>query len=87
MKINLDKLSDSDKEELKNRLKTYMGYQNQIDELKESMRDQVIEAAEEIESLTKKETKKIFAYFRKRATPTELREDADAIEEIRTILE
>ena len=87
MTDKLEQLSDSDKAELKNRLKTYMGYQNQIDDLKESMREQVTAAGQEIEGLTKKEVRKIFAYFRKKATPTELREDANAIEEIRTMLD
>lgn len=86
MKEKLDQLSAQDKEDLKNRLKTYMGYQSEIDDLKESMREQVTAATSEVKQLTKKEVRKIFAYFRKKATPDELREDAEAIEEIRTML-
>lgn len=86
MKDKLEQLSTEEKEDLKNRLKTYMGYQAQIDDLRESMREQVTAAGQEIDGLTKKEVRKIFAYFRKKATPDELREDAEAIEEIRTML-
>ena len=86
MKDKLEILSTEDKDSLKNRLKTYMGYQGQIDDLKESMREQVTAAGQEIKELTKKEVRKIFAYFRKKSTPAELREDAEAIEEIRTML-
>lgn len=87
MKEKLEILSDEEKEDLKNRLKTYQGYQSQIDDLKESMREQVKAAADEINGLTKKEVRKIFAYFRKKATPDELREDAEALEEIRTLIQ
>ena len=86
MKEKLEMLSDEEKDDLKNRLKTYQGYQSQIDDLKESMREQVKAAADEIKGLTKKEVRKIFAYFRKKATPDELREDAEALEEIRVIV-
>lgn len=82
----LELLTNDEKSELKNRLKTYMGYQREIDDLKESMKEQVTAAGDEIETLTKKEVKKIFTYFRKKATPAELREDAETIEEIRTML-
>lgn len=85
--INLEKLTDPEKDDLKNRLKTYMGYQSQIDDLRESMREQVTAATTEIGGITKKEVRKVFAYFKKKATPDELREDAEAIEEIRTMLE
>jgi hypothetical protein len=87
VKEKLEILSDEEKEDLKNRLKTYQGYQSQIDDLKESMREQVKAAADEINGLTKKEVRKIFAYFRKKATPDELREDAEALEEIRTLIQ
>jgi len=86
MKEKLELLTNEEKEDLKNRLKTYMGYQNEIDDLKESMREQVTAAVSEIKNLTKKEIRKIFAYFKKKATPAELREDAEAIEEIRIML-
>jgi hypothetical protein len=86
MKEKLAQLGNDEKDQLKDRLKTYMGYQSEIDDLKESMREQVTAAGQEIKGLTKKEIRKIFAYFRKKATPAELREDAEAIEEIRTML-
>jgi len=86
MKEALAQLTNEEKEDLKNRLKTYMGYQNEIDDLKGSMKEQVEAAGSEIKSLTKKEIRKIFVYFRKRVTPAELREDAEAIEEIRIML-
>jgi len=86
MKEKLKLLTNDEKSELKNRLKTYMGYQSEIDDLKESMKEQVTAAGDEIETLTKKEVKKIFTYFRKKVTPAELREDAEAIEEIRIML-
>jgi hypothetical protein len=86
MKEKLKLLTNDEKGCLKNRLKTYMGYQREIDDLKESMKEQVTAAGTEIETLTKREVKKVFTYFRKKTTPIELREDAEAIEEIITIL-
>lgn len=85
MKEKLEVLSDEEKEDLKNRLKTYQGYQSQIDDLKESMKEQVSAACSEVNGLTKKEIRKIFAYFKKKTTPDELREDAEAMEEIKTL--
>lgn len=87
MKEKLEMLSDEEREDLKNRLKTYRGYQTQIDDLKESMREQVKAAGDEVKGLSKKEVRKIFAYFRKKATPDELREDAEALEEIKILVD
>lgn len=86
MKEKLEQLTEQEKEDLKNRVKTYMGYRNEISDLRDSMREQVDAAASEIKTLSKKDVKKIFAFFRKQVTAAELREDADTLEEINSLL-
>ncbi len=86
MREKLEQLTEQEKSELKSRVKTYIGYRTEIKDLKESMREQVDVAADEIKSLSKKEVKKVFAFFRKQITAAELREDADTLEEINELL-
>lgn len=86
MKEKLEQLTDQEKADLKNRVKTYMGYRNEIGDLKDSMKEQIDATVDEIKSLSKKEVKKVFAFFRKQITAAELREDADTLEEINELL-
>lgn len=86
MKEKLEQLTEQEKEDLKNRVKTYMGYRNEIGDLRDSMKEQVDAAASEIKTLSKKDVRKIFAFFRKQVTAAELREDADTLEEINALL-
>ena len=78
----LNELTLDEKTQLHDRIKTFMGYKNEIDDLRDSMKEQVQTAKDEIKSIDKKDTAKIFSYFRKNATPAELRMDADAIEDL-----
>ena len=78
----LKELTVDEKEALRDRIKTFMGYKDEIDDLRDSMKEQVQAAKSDIKSIDKKDTAKIFSYFRKNATPAELRIDADAIEDL-----
>jgi hypothetical protein len=86
MKEKLETLSEQEKHDFKDGLKTYIGYQEEIDETKESQREQVTVVASKVKSLSKKEVRKLFNYFRKRVTAAQLRDDAEAIEEVEDML-
>jgi len=86
MKEKLETLNSQEKADFKDGLKTYLGYQEEIGELRESQREQIVVVASKVKSLTKKEVRKLFTYFRKQVTPEQLRDDAEAIEEIEGII-
>jgi len=86
MKEKLEALHSQEKADFKDGLKTYLGYQDEINELRESQRDQITIVASKVKSLTKKEVRKLFTYFRKQVTPEELRDDAEAIEKITSMI-
>jgi len=78
----LSELTPDEKAQLHDRIKTFLGYKDEIVELRESMKEQVKAAKGEIKSINKQDTAKIFSYFRKNDTPQKLRADANAIEEL-----
>jgi hypothetical protein len=82
-----ESLNDQEKADFKDALKTFMGYQEEIAELKESQKDQIVMASKKIESLTKKDIKKLFTYFRKNIEPSDLREDAKILEEVKNYMD
>ncbi len=82
MKEKLELLNIDERAILKDGLKTYLAYQQEINETREVMKDQISRVASEVKTLTKKEVKKLFAYLKKNTTPDELREDAEALEEV-----
>jgi hypothetical protein len=86
MKEKLETLDSQEKSDFKDGLKTYLGYQEEITDLKESQREQITIVAAKVKSLSKKEVRKLFNYFKKETTPEELREDAEAIEEVESII-
>jgi len=86
MKEKLETLTDQEKADFKDGLKTYLGYQDDIDETKESQREQIKVVASKVKSLSKKEVRKLFNYLRKKISASELRDDAEAIEEIEDMI-
>jgi len=63
-------------------LKTYLGYEKEIKETRIAQREQIKVVAGKIPDISKKDIRKLFVYFKKKITPDELREDADAIQSI-----
>jgi TRAP-type C4-dicarboxylate transport system substrate-binding protein len=75
-------LSDEERLVFLDGLKTYLGYEAEIKETKTSQKEQIKRVAELIEDWKPRDVRKLFTYFKKHITATELREDADTIEEI-----
>lgn len=75
-------LSDEERMVFLDGLKTFVGYEAEIKETRESQREQVKRVSKLIEGWRPKDVKKLFNYFKRNTTATELREDADTIEEI-----
>lgn len=76
-------LNEDEKKEFMDGLKTYLGYEREIKETRESQKAQVKLVSDKVPSLSAKEIRKYFVYFKKNITPTELREDAEVIERIK----
>ena len=80
-------LGTTEKADFLNGLKTYLGYQEEIKETQRAQREQIGVVAKKIPGMSKKDVRKLFVYFKKKTTPTELREDADTIESIKESME
>lgn len=78
-----DLLSDDEKAEFLDGLRTYLGYEEEIRLTRQSQKDQVARVAEKIELFSRKDVKKLFTYFKRNVKPSDLREDAEVIERIR----
>lgn len=76
-------LNDDEKRDFMDGLRTYLGYEREIKETRDSQKNQIKLVAEKVPSLSAKEVRKYFVYFKKNTTPTELREDAEIIERIK----
>ena len=79
-------LTQDEKDAFKDGLKTFMGYQDELDETRKAMKGQIEITADKIEGLTKKDVKKLFNYYRKNIQPSDLRDDAEILEEVKTMM-
>lgn len=77
-----EELAPDERETFSKYLKVFLGYEDDIRDTRESQREQITQCAHEIEGLSKKDIRKMFNYFKKGITASQLREDADALEEI-----
>lgn len=80
-------LSADEKAAFKDGLKTFMGYLEELQETRDAMKEQIKITAEKIEALSKKDVKKLFNYYKKDIQPSELREDAQLLEEVKTFMD
>lgn len=77
-------LNDEEKDAFLDGLKTYLAYNEEASESKKAANEQVGLVASKLKnSLSKKEVKRFFSYFKKNTQPIALREDADIIESIK----
>lgn len=85
----IKKFSALDAEEqaaFKDGLSTYLGYLAEAEETRDAMKDQVSLTAKKVPSLSKKDVKKFFNYFKKGVDPADLKEDAKILEEMHLIM-
>jgi len=83
----LELLSEEEKDAFKDGLKTFMGYQEELDETRKAMKGQIEITADKIEGLSKKDVKKLFNYYRKNTQPSDLRDDAAILEEVKVMMD
>lgn len=81
-KRTFEMLSTEERNEARKGLKTFMAYEQDITDNREAQADVCEEVASKLPGWTKKDVKKLFTYCKKGMTPTELREDAKAVEEL-----
>lgn len=79
---SFEELAPDERETFSKYLKVFLGYEDDIKDTRESQREQILQCANEIDGLSKKDIRKMFNYFKKGITASQLREDADALEEI-----
>ena len=77
-----DLLNDDDKKVFLDGLKTYLGYETEIQMTRESQKDQISRVASKVENFSRKDVRKLFNYFKKNIKPNDLRSDAEVIERI-----
>jgi hypothetical protein len=76
-------LDSNEKRNLLDGLKTYLGYENDIKESRAAQKGQITVVSSKIPGMSKKDVRKLFVYFKKNTSPSELREDADTIEAVK----
>lgn len=77
-----EELAPDERDTFSKHLKVFLGYEDDIKDTRESQKEQITMCSHEIEGLSKKDIRKMFNYFKKGITASQLREDADALEEI-----
>jgi hypothetical protein len=79
-------LDAEEKAAFKDGLSTYLGYLAEAKETRDAMKDQVSLTAKKVPSLSKKDVKKFFNYFKKGVDPAELKEDASILAEMHEVM-
>lgn len=79
-------LDETEKEAFKDGLSTYLGYLAESKETRDAMKDQIALTAKKVPSLSKKDVRKFFTYFKNGVDPAELKEDAKILEEMRKVM-
>jgi hypothetical protein len=76
-------LDSNEKRDFLDGLKTFLGYENDIKESRAAQKGQITVVSSKIPGMKKRDVRKLFIYFKKNTSPTELREDADTIEAVK----
>ena len=82
------KVKEKDFDILKKYFKSFSSYEDEIKELRGYQKETIEKCVNELkaESLSKKEVKRIFNYLKKGIEPSELREEASVLDEIKRML-